>query len=71
MVKKDYDEIIKILKNNGRKDLIERLKETTGYNNALMLVNIRKFIADDSYAITFQSMAQYRKMLLKAIDDYL
>lgn len=29
---------------------------------------IRKFVADDSYAVSFQTTAQYRVALLRAID---
>jgi hypothetical protein len=31
--------------------------------------NIRDLIADDGYAISFQSMRQYRTALLKALDS--
>ena len=34
-----------------------------------MTSNIRDLIADDSYAISFQSLVQYRSALLKVLDS--
>ncbi len=47
-------------------ELKDKLEEYTYKIN-----KIRSIIANDSYAITFQSMAQYRTALLKKIDKLL
>lgn len=37
--------------------------------SAVMLRALRNLIANDSYAMTFQSMGQYRTALLRRVDD--